>query len=256
MGSEVLNTFSEKRDYLAATVALLRLMKNKEDTTQPFLFFDATCGPQTERNFERYLTSPEGQKRIAERFDLAAALSDRARLGALPAGTLGRTYFEFMRAEGLTAEGFMEIEAEADISGLRLEPVRRHFLETGFHLHDIFHVMLGYGRDFVGEACILAFTATQQRLNPILTLAYSMGIKEKLVYRGLPVFDCIREAEAIGKSAKWTLEADWRRLLTTDLTAVREELNIQLPTVYPEYEPIFSRVDEERREKLAQTVAA
>lgn len=256
MSSDVLQSFPSRRKYLAATMALIRFMRNKEDTAQAFRFFDATCGPRTEKNFARYAASPEGQQRIEENTNLAVILSDRDRLLALPPTTLGGAYQRFMDAEGLSAQGFVDIEREAGVDLLRLEPARRQFMTTGIQLHDIYHIILGYGRDFVGEACNLAFTATQLDLSFLTVLSKIVGVKEKLIYPHLPVFACIREAEEIGRNGVWTLDQDWNTLLDMELSEVRRTLNIPELDVYPKFSSTFEVVDAERREKLEQALAA
>lgn len=255
MSTEILHTFPVKRNWPRAALSLWRLMMNKEDTKQPFIYFDSTCGPQTERNFARYLASAEGRQRLDEMMDLKSVLSDTARLGALPKNTLGGAYLDFITTEGLSAKGLADIEISSNISMLRLEPMRRQFLATGFQLHDVFHVILGYGRDFVGEACNLAFTAEQQKLNPIRLLSLSMGLKEKFVYPSLPIFDCLKEAEEISQNCKWMFDKDWNALMAVDLDDARQQLDIKMPELYLEHQETFSRVDAERREKIAEAFA-
>lgn len=256
MTTDLLSTFPLTRDYVGALQAVWRYMQNKEDTTQAFKFFDAMCGPRTEKNFARYTASPDGRARIAEQSDLVAILSDTARLEALPADTLGAAYLQFMRNEGLSAKGLVDIEVAAGIRALRLEPARRQFLTTGFQLHDMYHVLMGYGRDFVGEGCNLAFTAAQLRLSSVRDLSYIIGCKEKMVYPHLPVFACIREAARLGRNAVWTLDRDWSKLLAMPLPDVRAALGIDLPEIYHRHKATFSQVDAYRREKLAPAVAA
>ncbi|HPE31797.1 MAG TPA: Coq4 family protein, partial [Parvularculaceae bacterium] len=144
-----------------AMVAMVKFLINKEDTSQVFRVFDAIDGPQTERNFRRFEKLPEGKRIIEREIDLAPILRDRDRLARLPANTLGGAYYTFTQAEGLNADGLVYAEQAANVRTLQVEPARRRFISSGFQLHDIWHVLGGYGRDAVGEACVLAFSYGQ-----------------------------------------------------------------------------------------------
>jgi ubiquinone biosynthesis protein Coq4 len=77
-----------------------------------------------------------------------------ADLLALPAGTFGRAYGEFLRDHRL--QPFVLTEAVAP------EVVARNAYGIRYATtHDMFHVLLGYGPDWVGEMGVLAFTVGQ-----------------------------------------------------------------------------------------------
>ena len=88
---------------IAALRAVRSLMRNGEDTHQVFLLIDALRGRTTLRQFARFRQTETGRNVLAERRRLLDRLSDRASLGMLPAGTLGRCYYEFMAGENLSA---------------------------------------------------------------------------------------------------------------------------------------------------------
>src|ERR1700754_3100072 len=83
--------------------AVRRLLRNPDDTTQVFVILKAMRGASAIRAFRRFRDSEVGTKAMAERRSLLAALTDSARLSALPEGTLGRAYHQFMRHENLSA---------------------------------------------------------------------------------------------------------------------------------------------------------
>src|ERR1700683_390469 len=93
---------------IAAFRAMRNLTRDKEDTRQVFLLNSALRGKTTERQFERFRQSETGKAVLAERRKLLDRLNDRAALAALPAGTLGRAYYDFMSAENLSAAGLVE----------------------------------------------------------------------------------------------------------------------------------------------------
>src|SRR3989442_14586082 len=94
---------------IAALRAIRALTRNREDTAQVFLLMEALRGKTTLRQFARFQESDTGRAMLAERRSLLARLSDRQSLAAMPAGSLGRAYYEFMIEEDLSAEGLAEL---------------------------------------------------------------------------------------------------------------------------------------------------
>lgn len=233
-----------------AIAALTRFLINKEDTSQVFRVFDAIDGPQTEKNFRRFEALPEGKRIIAQEVDLAPVLCNRDWLSTLPAGTLGAAYFQFIQNEDIGADGLIYAEQAAKVRTLEVEPARRRFISSGFQLHDVWHVLTGYGRDAVGEACVLSFTYGQLNLTGMELFARIMAIKEQFYYPGKPVFACLSEAKRLGREAEWMVAQDWGGLLTQDILGVREKLRVQTPHLYNAHKDWFSQVDARRREKL------
>jgi ubiquinone biosynthesis protein COQ4 len=91
---------------IAAFRAIRNLTSNREDTRQVFLLMDALRGKTSLRQFARFRDTATGRAVLAERRHLFDQLSDRKRLAALPPGTLGRSYYEFMASENLSAGGW------------------------------------------------------------------------------------------------------------------------------------------------------
>src|SRR3546814_15727372 len=60
------------------------------------------------RSVERFFTTPEGRRILAERPYLPALLDDHDALRRLPVGSVGRVYVDFMEREGLTAQGLVD----------------------------------------------------------------------------------------------------------------------------------------------------
>lgn len=57
----------------------------------------ALGGTGFEQSYQRFRDDPDGQRLLRERPDIVAALTDGDRLRALPRGTLGHAYSDFMR---------------------------------------------------------------------------------------------------------------------------------------------------------------
>ena len=121
---------------------------------QQFLY--KTEGETFERSFAAFGATADGRRLLDQRPESVAMLRDRARLQALSPGSLGRSYYDFMTAEKIDEDLYLDGAIEA---GKRLEcdPARAWFrirVEAG---HDVRHVLTDYGIDLFGETCLLAF---------------------------------------------------------------------------------------------------
>ena len=150
-------------DWPRAWRALRTLIADPERTDQVVQFIMAVGGGGDLRAFKRFSAHPGGRRLLAERPSLPDMLSDLARLAALPAGSLGHTYAQFMQGEKLNPTGIVDEFRAAEDPALApaVDPDERWFFERFDVIHDLWHVITGYGRDEAGEAANLAFTLAQ-----------------------------------------------------------------------------------------------
>ena len=228
MASQTAPRRSDRIRPLDALRAIRGLLRNPDDTGLVFEIIEALSGRTRTVVFDRFVASPSGQRLLATRPNLLAQLTDREALLALPPGTLGRTYGEFMSREQISADGL--VEASEDWLREDLPAERRWFADRLRDTHDLWHVVTGYGRDLVGEASLLAFTYAQTR-NPgigfIVAVAY-------LKARGInsPARRLLRDGYRRGKRAAWLPGVEWEELLAQPLARVREQLAVGAPPVY------------------------
>src|SRR5271166_5255512 len=214
---------------LAALRAVRNLMSNREDTHQVFLLIEALRGKTTLRQFARFRQTETGRAVLGENRRLLDRLSDRATLAALPAGTLGRAYYDFMAAENLSAEGLVEASrigrppASDDVTLFR---------ERGREMHDLLHVVTGYGRDPLGEACLVAFSYAQTGLKGFAVIAAFAARRIASARPGQPVRRAVFEGYRHGRSAGWFPGADWEALLAQPVEVIRAQFAAKSPTYY------------------------
>ncbi|MBW8708480.1 MAG: hypothetical protein JF627_04320 [Alphaproteobacteria bacterium] len=195
------------------------------DTKEIFAIFRALRGRSGIKAFRRFRQSPTGSLVLRERRVLLNVLSDRIRLSALPAGTIGRAYFEFMEDEKLSADGL--VQASQDWERDPVPPDVQLFRERMRDCHDLNHTLTGYGRDPLGEICLLAFMYAHSRnLGAALIVVMS--------WPQLPpaARAAVREAWQGGKKARWMQDMDWEALLPRPLADVRRECGIADPGLY------------------------
>jgi ubiquinone biosynthesis protein COQ4 len=216
---------------LEAWRALRTLLRDPDDTKQVFRIIDALSGRSGERIFARFSGTPTGARILAEQRSLLKTLSDREALLALPAGSLGRSYAEFVAREQLSADGLVAASLEG---GRRLDlgEQRRLLSERLRDMHDLWHVVTGYGRDLIGEAALLSFSYAQTRnrgIGFIVAIAWIKAGREGAGFRRM-----IEEAHRRGRDCAWLPAADWEALLALPVPEVRAALRLGPPPLYEE----------------------
>lgn len=219
--------------------AMRRLMANPEETDQAFETIAALSGADFERLFQRFVAHPEGRALYVERPSLLAAVSDRAALRALPPRSFGRAYAEFMDAAGLDAQGLVEAEKKSEATGSRLEvvePSREWFGDRLRDMHDLWHVLTGYGRDEAGEAANLAFSFAHTPFRGIALILFGIAVNSPP--EGMSRAAWIRylyRAWKRGRQSAWLPPVRYERLMSRPLDEVRRTLRIPAAQVaHPE----------------------
>jgi ubiquinone biosynthesis protein COQ4 len=220
------SSFDTRLRPLEAVKAARRLFANPEETQQVFVVLRAMRGRSGIRAFQRFRASMMGARILAERRNLLATLDDQQALAAMPPETLGGTYRRFMAQERLSAEGLV-----APSQNFRDEPVSAEvalFRDRMRDMHDLTHVLTGYGRDPLGELCLLAFTYPHNG-NPGMALIVLMGMFR---IKSWPARRAVLEAWRNGRKARWFPDLDWEAMLPRRLDDLRRSHAIAAPTAY------------------------
>ncbi|MFL5295810.1 MAG: Coq4 family protein [Phenylobacterium sp.] len=225
-----LRSGATKLDWAHALRSLRRLLNDKEDTGQVFEIMRALNGASTAKGYHRLLASGQGGRIAYERQEFARLLMDDAWLDGLPAGSVGAAYRDFIRSEQLSAEGLAEISRQGAAQIDEPHPYAWFGRRTR-DVHDIWHILTGYHRDALGEACLVAFSYAQTK-----------GLGWALIGAGAawrarqgkqyPYVKAIWQGYRRGKAASWLLGQDYERLMAEPLESARRRLNITPPTIY------------------------
>ncbi|MEN8723112.1 MAG: Coq4 family protein [Alphaproteobacteria bacterium] len=210
-----------------------KLTQSPDDTEYVFEIIDALSTGTKTRDYDMMRRRPSGKRMLKEQPDLVAALSD-PRLKDLPEGTLGRTYYEFMAEEGLTADGLIKA-SEIDRSIEReLNDEQEWFSGRIRDQHDLWHVVAGYGRDPLGELSLLGFSYAQTRTLGFAFIAVMGSIFARKNHPEVPVAKAVWQGFLNGQRAKWLTATPWEEMLDMPLEDVRRFLRVNKPTVYNE----------------------
>jgi ubiquinone biosynthesis protein COQ4 len=217
--------------------ALKNLLKNPQDTRQVALLTAALRGRSGLIQYNKFKSSLVGFQILAEKRCLADTLDNHAYLATLPENSLGRRYLAFMAEENLSAKGLKQVTAEATDYLENATEEARIFADRTRDLHDLYHVITGYGRDEIGEICVLAFSYPQQRLRSyaVIALFGALNFSRRLSRHRIgasAVFSAVHQAYQNGKSASWLPGEDIESLLTQDIDILRRHLRIPVPERY------------------------
>ncbi|WP_438729468.1 Coq4 family protein [Parasphingorhabdus sp. DH2-15] len=209
------------------------LIADKEDTEQVFHIFQ--CLPRKAFRGEavEFLKTDFGQALKEREPFLPDLLDDHDRLRAMPIGSVAHAYCDFMESEGLSAAGLVaEFEK---FSTVKYHDQIEWYFNRSRDVHDLLHVLTGYGRDALGEASVLAFTYGQNPSPANIFIAYMAALNmKKTTSWSAPVLKAVRQAQKSGTACPRLIEQDITALLAEPLEAARARLNIAAPTRYRE----------------------
>ena len=214
-------------DWRRALRAVKALRSRTDDIQYAFEVMIALDGGQMEAMFQRFLAEPGAASLLAERPSLLHTLADFDALRRLPAASFGRAYLRTMEVSGYGADGLRKAsELAAGLEEILPGPDRQWFIERSGCIHDLLHVLTGYGQDWAGEASLLAFDCG---LAPLRARVVGLA-GTALTAPWWPAFwvhRYLRRAWLRGKRARIPLSYRWELALARPLNAVRRHLAIE-----------------------------
>jgi ubiquinone biosynthesis protein COQ4 len=208
-----------------------KLVADKEDTAQ--VFFMGECLPSRRymKLSARFCQSALGQSLMASEPSLPDLLDDHEQLLAMPEGSVAHAYVAFMRKEGLSAAGLVEAST---FPGIERHPDQLQWFNDRLRdLHDLAHILTGYGRDALGEQCVLGFTSAQYHDLTEWFIAWLGALElSTSVKSDAPLFRAVGEARRNGAAAAKIYAQDVRALLAEPLVAARARMAIGRPQSY------------------------
>ena len=219
-----------KLDWGHALRSLRKLLADKEDTRQVFEIMRALNGASTAKGYHKLLATPEGGRIAYQRPEFAQKLMDDAWLDSLPEGSVGAAYRTFIRTEQLSADGLAEISREG-ANDIDQQHPYAWFGRRTRDVHDIWHILTGYHRDALGEACLVAFSYAQTKGLGWAVIGLGAASRARKS-RAHPYVKAIWQGYKRGQSAAWLLGEDYERLMAEPLEAARRRLGITPATIY------------------------
>ncbi|MCP5164209.1 MAG: hypothetical protein H6990_04000 [Pseudomonadales bacterium] len=233
MGEPLTARFDDLRQVrpLQAWRSMRALIADPQATGEVFRIIEALKGNAILHAVQRLRSAPEGRALLDEKPDILPLLNDRAALRALPGGSLGRAYLHFVEARDISAEGLVAASEEAPREREQ-DPDARWLADRLRDIHDLQHVVCGYGPDELGELCLLAFMHAQ---TPNRGIGFIIFMARRQFRRTNPQIDidaCVAEGRRTGECAPWFAQCRWEGLMAEPLEALRRALGVQAPTRY------------------------
>ena len=218
-------------DVPRALRALRALAADPDETSHVFTIIDSLSGRAPDHLVGLFHRDATGERLMRERPALVPILADRARLRAMPAGSLAHAYLAFVESEGITADGLVDASEKGRTgvheAGSELEFAGQRMRDT----HDLWHTVTGYKGDLLGETSLLAFNVPQV-WNPGIALIVLLGIYRIRELRVLPM---VARGFLSGLRAVYLPAIDWEVLLPLPIDEVRARLRI---APVADYEPL------------------
>lgn len=217
-----------------------KLIADKEDTEQVFHIFESLPSKGFFDRARDFVQSENGKSLLKSENYLPTLLDDHDRLRTFPLNSVAHAYVDFMEREGLSAAGLVaEYEKFRDPSK-RFDDLIEWYGNRLRDTHDLLHILTGYGRDALGEQCVLAFTYSQNGNFGNFFIAYAGGWELKRQFGSrAPIFAAIREGQRNGRKAPRITEQNIMSLLAEPLEDARRRLNIAPPTQYLRAHEVF-----------------
>ena len=99
-------------------------------------------------------------------------------------------------------------------------------------IHDVWHVLTGYGTDALGEACVVAFSYAQTRNLGFAFIGWGAAREIQREARSVPARRAVWQAWRNGRAARWLPGLDYEALFEQPLETVRARLNIRPASIY------------------------
>ena len=155
---------------LAAVKSMIRLVRNPTHTHEVFTIIRALSGSDLRTGLDRFKDTEFGESAFFERGSTERQSQKRNLLGKLPAGSLGREY----QKNSCRRKTFWRTGLKRQISdpySLKLQIRNSNYSLQGKEIcMTLWHVVTGYGRDELGEACLLALHTLRTRTEVLASL--------------------------------------------------------------------------------------
>lgn len=215
-------------EWRRALRALRALLDEPDSTQHAFEVSYSLDGDMAGRRLERFLEHPEGRRLYFERPSLTAVVGDREALGAMPEGSFGRAYLDYLDRNDFDPVALSTLRKQTDpVTGR--DAGGEWFAERTDLMHDFWHVLTGYGTDGAGEAALLPFSLAQYggRSNVLLSIGAGLEVWRNLRGFSWPVY--LLRAFRRGRTAAQLDVLRYEELLPLPLDAVREAIGIEPP---------------------------
>lgn len=229
--------------------SLKYLLKNPYDTAQVFKMAAALDHEDRKRAIRKLNSTKIGKQIVDSRLNALDFLGDTAWLEKLPKGSVGHAYLNFLKSENLNTQKLYDFAAqEKEYTDFSSDTSEAWLYRHTFVIHDIWHVLTGYGTHPFGEACLMSFSSAQTGSKGFGLVALGgIMLSIKTPKRKFPHIKTIVQAYLIGKRASWLYLEDYQKLLEEPISLARKRLNIPETTLYTPFQKRVDSIKQKRK---------
>ena len=209
--------------------AVRELIADPDDTTKVFEVMATMRGKSMQRIFKRFKATKTGEKILQQRIELLDTLNDHAYLMSLQPESFAQAYLNFLDKENIESGGL--VYASEDYYQNVQNPELLLFMRRNRDSHDLWHTLTQYGRDTLGETCLLAFTYAQTKNAGIRLILLLASLRLYREY-GHGTIAALWRAYGDGKRASWLLAQPYEEILPLNIEQIRVMLSIPDPNAY------------------------
>lgn len=209
--------------------AVRALIADPDDTKKVFEVMATMRGRSLVRIFKKFKATKTGETILRQRTELLDVLNDHANLMSLETDSFGQEYLSFLDQAKLESGGL--VYASEDYYQNVQDPDLLLFMRRNRDSHDLWHTLTQYGRDTLGETCLLAFTYAQSK-NPGIRLILLLASFRLYREYGHGTYAALWRAYGDGKRASWLLAQPYEEMLQLNIEQVRVMLSIPDPNAY------------------------
>jgi ubiquinone biosynthesis protein COQ4 len=166
----------------------------------------------------RMAAEPDGAAILSERPRVRMTQAEIAALSALPAGTFGRSYADYLAVHGFSPNERHEVRLVAD-------PELRYVIQRYREVHDFWHVLSGLPPTVVGETAVKWLEMVQTGLPMAALSAFVAPLRMSPLERAALMGTYIPWAAQAGKRARFLMAVRYELLYDQPLEDVRRTLN-------------------------------
>jgi ubiquinone biosynthesis protein Coq4 len=235
------HSWSDIFHWLLAIKPGIELMINFKRTDCVFDIYNATKYP-----FNRFLTKRMQKHQNYSRVKngefayFKDKINDMEYLKRLPKNTLGYHCYEFFQKTNSKNRLLIKLHENSqkiikkDQQNFKAFKEQEYSSEQTVYIHDILHVLTGYGVHSFGEGPLQIFSWYQLRLPAALLISIYYTLFTTIKHRNLITIKTFFEGKKLGKASDWILMEDLGKLLEEDVDVVRKRYNIGEPKYYLE----------------------
>ncbi len=223
-----------KRHYWAGITSSVKHVMNpisEEGASHAFKATFCLAGPRLQSAFDEFANHPNGKRLLKDQPNLGDHLEEVASAPNAPEGSFAQAYRDFLEADTNAILDAKTLASLAHVDDLReqlgWDEDIAWFVERMTNIHDLYHVLAGYGPTLANEGGVIFFTMSHSRMRKGLLTTFLWTFRPRVGWRRWHRYLQEGWQRGVETAAAGHLHAAYyEELLALPLEHVRRELGI------------------------------